>query len=65
MVSSLVPPADEARQRLIAKVASLAVVRRRAIRGTSPYLLYYSYALMEKVGVLESARSEFTKGMRY
>ena len=43
-----VPPAEEARKRLIAKIGSLPIVQHRAIRGTSAFLLYFSYAWIEK-----------------
>lgn len=47
-----VPPAEEARKRLVSRISSLPVVQHRAVRGTTAFLLYYSYALMEKVSGL-------------
>ncbi|PWZ00697.1 hypothetical protein BCV70DRAFT_160354 [Testicularia cyperi] len=42
------PPADECRTRLLDKIRQLPVVKRRAVRGSSAYLLFYSYALAMK-----------------
>lgn len=42
------PPAEEARERFVGKLDSLPIVKRRAVRGTTALLLFYSYALMEK-----------------
>lgn len=43
------PPASQCRQRLLEKIRELPVVKRRAVRGSSAYLLFYSYALAMKV----------------
>ncbi|CAD6565032.1 MAG: hypothetical protein CYPHOPRED_005032 [Cyphobasidiales sp. Tagirdzhanova-0007] len=55
------PPAEEARKRLITRIGSLPIVQQRAARGTSAFLLYYSYALMEKdlIAQLEKIGSIF------
>ena len=53
LVDFPVPPAEEARRRLIAKVSNLPLIQQRAVRGTSAFLLYYSYALMEKALIVE------------
>lgn len=45
---AVVPPAEEARERLIHKLNGLPIVKKRAVRGTTALLLFYSYALMEK-----------------
>lgn len=42
------PPAAEARFRLIRKLRSLPVVRRRTVRGGSEGLLYLAYAISSK-----------------
>ncbi|EPQ26564.1 uncharacterized protein PFL1_05886 [Pseudozyma flocculosa PF-1] len=39
------PPASGCRLRLLEKIRELPVVKRRAVRGSSAYLLFYSYAL--------------------
>ena len=43
------PPAEEARQRLVQKIRTLPVVKRRVVRGGSEGLLYLGYVLMMKV----------------
>lgn len=48
-----VPPAEEARRRLIARISDLPLIQQRAVRGTSAFLLFYSYALMEKALIAE------------
>lgn len=42
------PPADQCRARLLEEIRELPVVKRRAVRGSSAYLLFYSYALAMK-----------------
>ncbi|SPO24753.1 related to BRE4 - protein involved in endocytosis [Ustilago trichophora] len=42
------PPAGECRTRLLERIRELPVVKRRAVRGSSAYLLFYSYALAMK-----------------
>lgn len=42
------PPTSEARLRLLASIRQLPVVKKRTIKGSSEYLLFYSYALAEK-----------------
>lgn len=42
------PPASEARLRLLESIRQLPVIKRRTVRGSSEYLLFYSYALAEK-----------------
>ncbi|PWN51920.1 hypothetical protein IE53DRAFT_405416 [Violaceomyces palustris] len=42
------PPASRFRLALIAKIRELPVVKRRAVRGSNEYLLFYSYALAMK-----------------
>ncbi|CEQ42719.1 SPOSA6832_04576, partial [Sporobolomyces salmonicolor] len=42
------PPAAEARQRLVAKLQGLEVVKRRLVRGGSESLLYYAYIIVIK-----------------
>ncbi|KAJ8295574.1 putative membrane protein [Rhodotorula toruloides] len=37
------PPAEQARERLVAKLRDLEVVKRRLVRGGSESLLYYAY----------------------
>ncbi|KAN0063291.1 hypothetical protein ACQY0O_004455 [Thecaphora frezii] len=39
------PPASDCRLRLLQKIRELPAVKRRAVRGSSAYLLFYSYAL--------------------
>ena len=43
------PPAAEARQRLVSKLQQLEVVQRRLVRGGSDSLLYLAYVLAMKV----------------
>lgn len=43
------PPAAEARERLVVKLRDLEVVRRRLVRGGSESLLYYAYIISMKV----------------
>lgn len=43
-----VPAAEAARKRLIERVGHLPVIEHRAIRGTTPLLLFYSFSLMEQ-----------------
>lgn len=42
------PPAGQCRARLLDRIRELPVVKRRAVRGSSAYLLFYSYALAMK-----------------
>lgn len=42
------PPAGQCRARLLERIRELPVVKRRAVRGSSAYLLFYSYALAMK-----------------
>lgn len=42
------PPAEEARKAVLEKIRQLPAVKRRAIRGSSEYLLYFAYALSMK-----------------
>uniref|UniRef100_V5ER14 Uncharacterized protein n=2 Tax=Kalmanozyma brasiliensis (strain GHG001) TaxID=1365824 RepID=V5ER14_KALBG len=42
------PPAGQCRLRLLDRIRELPVVKRRAVRGSSAYLLFYSYALAMK-----------------
>ncbi len=42
------PPAAACRVRLLERIRELPVVKRRAVRGSSAYLLFYSYALAMK-----------------
>ncbi|KAJ1027495.1 hypothetical protein NDA18_003499 [Ustilago nuda] len=42
------PPAGQCRTRLLERIRELPVVKRRAVRGSSAYLLFYSYALAMK-----------------
>lgn len=42
------PPAEEARKAVLEKIRQLPVVKKRAIRGSSEYLLYFAYALSMK-----------------
>ncbi|CAO1636073.1 unnamed protein product [Parajaminaea phylloscopi] len=42
------PPAERSRQALLDSVRALPVVKRRAVRGSSQYLLFYSYCLAMK-----------------
>ncbi|TKY86727.1 hypothetical protein EX895_004367 [Sporisorium graminicola] len=42
------PPAGQCRVRLLDRIRELPVVKRRAVRGSSAYLLFYSYALAMK-----------------
>ncbi|CBQ71786.1 related to BRE4-protein involved in endocytosis [Sporisorium reilianum SRZ2] len=42
------PPAGQCRVRLLERIRELPVVKRRAVRGSSAYLLFYSYALAMK-----------------
>lgn len=42
------PPAGQCRSRLLERIRELPVVKRRAVRGSSAYLLFYSYALAMK-----------------
>ncbi|GAA5929392.1 hypothetical protein JCM3775_002329 [Rhodotorula graminis] len=42
------PPAAEARQRLVARLRDLDIVRRRLVRGGSESLLYYAYTTSMK-----------------
>lgn len=42
------PPAGQCRMRLLDRIRELPVVKRRAVRGSSAYLLFYSYALAMK-----------------
>ncbi|SPO23047.1 related to BRE4 - protein involved in endocytosis [Ustilago trichophora] len=42
------PPAGQCRTRLLQRIRELPVVKRRAVRGSSAYLLFYSYALAMK-----------------
>ena len=39
------PPASAARLRLVEAIRELDVVKRRAVRGSSTYLLYFAYSL--------------------
>nr|XP_031864022.1 uncharacterized protein CI109_000666 [Kwoniella shandongensis]KAA5531094.1 hypothetical protein CI109_000666 [Kwoniella shandongensis] len=39
------PPAEKARQRLVAAIRSLDVVRRKSVRGGGRHLLFFAYAL--------------------
>lgn len=48
---AFLPPAAEARERLILKLRDLEIVKRRLVRGGSESLLYYAYALSMKVGL--------------
>jgi len=43
------PPAAEARERLVARLRDLDIVRRRLVRGGSESLLYYAYTTSMKV----------------
>ncbi|GJN88427.1 hypothetical protein Rhopal_001393-T1 [Rhodotorula paludigena] len=45
---AFLPPAAEARERLILKLRELEIVKRRLVRGGSESLLYYAYALSMK-----------------
>ncbi|GAA6057794.1 hypothetical protein JCM3770_001043 [Rhodotorula araucariae] len=47
------PPAAEARERLVAKLRDLEVVRRRLVRGGSESLLYYGYTCSMKDVILQ------------
>ncbi|SNX83328.1 related to BRE4 - protein involved in endocytosis [Melanopsichium pennsylvanicum] len=42
------PAAGQCRARLLDRIRELPVVKRRAVRGSSAYLLFYSYALAMK-----------------
>ncbi|KAL9940673.1 hypothetical protein V8E36_000161 [Tilletia maclaganii] len=42
------PPVKSSREALIARIRELPAVKRRAIRGSSEYLLFYSYVLAMK-----------------
>ncbi|CAD6974670.1 unnamed protein product [Tilletia controversa] len=42
------PPVKSSREALIARIRELPVVQRRSIRGSSEYLLYFSYVLAMK-----------------
>ncbi|BGP14019.1 hypothetical protein JCM10213v2_001957 [Rhodosporidiobolus nylandii] len=42
------PPAAEARERLVAKIRDLEVVKRRIVRGGSESMLYYAYTTTVK-----------------
>lgn len=44
------PPAEEARQRLVDAIRSLDVVRRRSVRGGGRHLLFFAYTLAMQVG---------------
>lgn len=44
------PPAEEARQRLVGAIRSLDVVRRRSVRGSGRHLLFFAYTLAMQVG---------------
>lgn len=48
------PPARLARNRLVAAIRELEVVKRRQVKHSSTYLLYFAYALAMRV------RSVFT-----
>lgn len=50
------PPAAEARQRLVTKLQQLEVVRRRLVRGGSDSLLYLAYVLAMKDIITELDR---------
>lgn len=42
------PPANRARERLVAAIRELDVVKRRKVKNSSTYLLYYAYSLSIK-----------------
>ncbi|WVQ80167.1 hypothetical protein IAT38_002272 [Cryptococcus sp. DSM 104549] len=44
-VPPYLPPAEQARQRLVDAIRSLDVVRRRSVRGGGRHLLFFAYAL--------------------
>jgi hypothetical protein len=44
------PPAENARQRLVQAIRSLVVVKRRSVRGGGRHLLFFAYALAMQVG---------------
>ncbi|WVO14425.1 hypothetical protein L204_102058 [Cryptococcus depauperatus] len=44
-VPPYLPPAEEARQNLVAAIRSLDVVKRKSVRGGGRHLLYFAYAL--------------------
>ncbi|WVQ72128.1 hypothetical protein IAR50_001673 [Cryptococcus sp. DSM 104548] len=55
-VPPYLPPAEHARQRLVAAIRSLDVVKRRSVRGGGRHLLFFAYALamQEVIAELES-----------
>ncbi|OXG16573.1 hypothetical protein C361_04943 [Cryptococcus neoformans Tu259-1] len=54
-VPPYLPPAEEARQRLVDAIRSLDVVRRRSVRGGGRHLLFFAYtlAMQEVIAELE------------
>jgi hypothetical protein len=44
-VPSYLPPASQARRRLVEAIRELDVVKRKTVKNSSTYLLYYSYCL--------------------
>lgn len=43
------PPAEQARERLVEAIRSLDVVKRRSVRGGGRHLLFFAYALAMQV----------------
>jgi len=43
------PPAEQARQRLVSAIRELDVVKRRSVRGGGRHLLFFAYALAMQV----------------
>ena len=62
------PPAEEARQRLVEAIRDLDVVKRRSVRGGGRHLLFFAYALAMQVslGTKDSAdRQEVIAELEY